>query len=37
MFLYAKMVLLDLHACTTLGELFDSIKTDNFPAGLGEG
>ncbi|KAI4945907.1 hypothetical protein J4E91_007821 [Alternaria rosae] len=36
MFLYAKLVLLDLHACMTLAELLDSIKTENFPSGLAE-
>jgi len=36
MFLYAKLVLLDLHQCTTLAELLDAIKTDNFPPGLKE-
>jgi len=36
MFLYAKLVLLDLHACMTLGELLNAIKTENFPPGLKE-
>jgi hypothetical protein len=36
MFLYAKLVLLDLHASTTLAELKDAIKTENFPDGLGD-
>jgi hypothetical protein len=36
MFLYAKLVLLDLHACMTLGELLDAIKAENFPDGLAE-
>ena len=36
MFLYAKLVLLDFHACMSLGELYDAIKTENFPSGLAE-
>ena len=36
MFLYAKLVLLDLHACMTLAELLDYIKTENFPPGLAQ-
>jgi len=36
MFLYAKLVLLDLHACMTLAELLDYIKTENFPSGLAQ-
>jgi hypothetical protein len=36
MFLYAKLVLLDLHECLTLGELLDAVKTGNFPSGLAE-
>lgn len=31
MFLYAKLVLLDLHASMTLAELLNSIRRDNFP------
>ncbi|RYN16465.1 hypothetical protein AA0112_g12495 [Alternaria arborescens] len=36
MFLYAKLVLLDLYASTTLAELKDSIKTENFPHKLAD-
>jgi hypothetical protein len=34
MFLYAKLVLLNLHASTTRGELIDAMKETNFPIGL---
>jgi hypothetical protein len=34
MFLYAKLVLLNLHASPTRGELIDTIKETNFPIGL---
>ncbi|RYN73552.1 hypothetical protein AA0120_g12593 [Alternaria tenuissima] len=36
MFLYAKLVLLDLYDSTTLAELKDSIKTENFPHKLAD-
>ncbi|CAN9394852.1 unnamed protein product [Alternaria alternata] len=36
MFLYAKLVLLDLYASTTLAELKDNIKTENFPLELAD-
>ncbi|KAF1946974.1 C2H2 domain-containing protein [Clathrospora elynae] len=36
MFLYAKLVMLNLHASPTRGDLVDAIKEDNFPDGLKE-
>ncbi|CAN9219825.1 unnamed protein product [Alternaria alternata] len=36
MFLHAKLVLLDLYASTTLAELKDNIKTENFPLELAD-
>jgi hypothetical protein len=36
MFLYAKLVLINLHDCTTLAELKDCIKTENFPLKLAD-
>jgi hypothetical protein len=34
MFLYAKLVLLNLNASPTRAELMDAIKEENFPFGL---
>jgi hypothetical protein len=34
MFLYAKLVLLDLEASDTRADLIDAIKEANFPIGL---
>jgi hypothetical protein len=36
MFLYAKLVLVDFYASTTLAELKDAIKTENFPLELAD-
>jgi hypothetical protein len=36
MFLYAKLVLPELEACTTLAELLHNIRMENFPPGLAE-